>query len=104
MRDFAPDEVIGYPSSVYQLARQVRDSGQPPLAPRVVFTTAETLLAHQREAIEAAFACPVIDQYGCTEMAFFASQCEHGTMHVHPEHGCLEALDGEDRPVPPGER
>jgi phenylacetate-CoA ligase len=102
LRRFQPEEVIGYPSSVYQLARQVLAADEPRLTPRVVFTTAETLLAHQRAAIAQAFACPVVDQYGCTEMAFFVSQCEAGTMHVHPEHGWLEALDDAGRPVPAG--
>ena len=71
--------------------------------PRLIVTTAETLLAFQRETIERAFSCPVTDQYGCTEMALFISQCEHGSYHVHPEYGIVEVLDERDRPVAPGE-
>lgn len=90
---FRPDEIISYPSSIYQIALYVNENNLPKLKPKVVFTTAETLLSYQREVIEAAIDAPVIDQYGCTEMAFFASQCEQGTMHFHPEHGIVEVVD-----------
>jgi phenylacetate-CoA ligase len=100
---YKPDEVIGYPSSLYQIAKFIINNKLPPLTPKVVFTTAETLLIQQREMLENAFACPVIDQYGCTEMAFFASQCEFGNMHIHPEHGIMEVLDTSGRHVRVGE-
>jgi phenylacetate-CoA ligase len=94
--DFNPDEIIGYPSSIYQIALHICKTGKPVLNPRVVFTTAETLLAHQREIIESAFSSPVIDQYGCTEMVLFAAQCECGTMHLHDEHGIVEVKENSD--------
>src|SRR5204862_1618420 len=71
-------EIIGYPSSLFALATYMLDHGVTGIRPRVVFTTAETLLAHQRDAIQQAFGAAVVDQYGCTEMAIFVSQCEHG--------------------------
>lgn len=98
---YNPDEIIGYPSSVYQIALYVLKSGARPLQPKVVFTTAETLLSHQREVIERAFLAPLVDQYGCTEMAFFASQCEFGTMHFHDEHGITEVRDEETNALVP---
>ncbi len=101
--EVAPREIIGYPSSLYQVARYIVREGLPFPAPRVVFTTAETLLAQQRATIGEAFGAPVIDQYGCTEMVIFAAQCVHGGYHLHPEHGYLEILDDRDRPVGPGE-
>lgn len=87
---FRPDEVIGYPSSIYSVATYVLNKNLRPLTPKVVIATGETLLPYQREAIEKAFDAPLIDQYGCTEMAFFASQCQSGTMHFHPEHAVVE--------------
>lgn len=98
----APAEIIGYPSSLFQLARHIERGKLPFPAPKVVFTTAETLLAHQRVVIERAFGAPVVDQYGCTEMVIFVAQCSQGGYHVHPEHGYLEILDEHDRLVPPG--
>ncbi|MGP4843272.1 phenylacetate--CoA ligase family protein [Marinobacter sp. 1Y8] len=89
---FKPDEVIGYPSSLYELARFIINRQLQPISCTVVFTTAETLLDYQRKALEKAFSAPIVDQYGCTEMAFFVSQCEYGTVHNHPEHGILETV------------
>ena len=100
--DLAAEEIIGYPSSLFQVARYIVRENLPFPAPRVVFTTAETLLAHQREIIARAFGAPVIDQYGCTEMVIFVAQCAHGGYHIHPEHGYLEILDDNGRPVPDG--
>lgn len=96
---YKPDEIIGYPSSLYELARYIIRKDLKPIDCKVVITTAETLLKYQREALERAFKAPVIDQYGCTEMAFFVSQCEFGTMHSHPEHGYLETIGEEGEPV-----
>jgi phenylacetate-CoA ligase len=93
LRIYEPEEVIAYPSSVYHLARYIKDKRLEPLKPKVVITTAETLLQYQKETIKAAFDAPLVNQYGCTEMSFFASSCEHGTMHLHPEHGIVETVD-----------
>ncbi len=99
---YKPDEIIGYPSSLFSISQFVIENNIK-IRPMAVFSTAETLLEHQRESIEKAFGCKVIDQYGCTEMAMFISQCEYGTYHVHPEHGLVEVLDEKGNPVPEGE-
>ncbi|MPY87943.1 MAG: hypothetical protein GEU99_08485 [Luteitalea sp.] len=102
LKRLQPPEIIGYPSSLHAVAAYVLDKGLTDIRPRVVFTTAETLLPHQRHAIEQAFGTKVIDQYGSVEMVHFVSQCEEGSYHVHPEHGLLEVLGADDRPVPVG--
>lgn len=90
---YRPDEIIAYPSSLYQVAQYINANSLEPLKLKVVITTAETLLDYQRASISAAFNAPLVDQYGCTEMALFASNCEQGVMHVHPEHGIVETVD-----------
>lgn len=100
---FAPTEIVGYPSSLVQIARYIVREGLPFPSPKAVFTTAETLLAPQRQMLETAFGAPIVDQYGCTEMVIFVAQCAQGGYHIHPEHGFLEILDNEDQPVSPGE-
>ena len=98
-----PAEVTGYASSVYAVARYFIKENLPPVRPRVVMTTAETLLDHQREAIMKAFQVPLVDHYSCTEMVIFIAQCEHGTYHIHPEYGVVEVVDTDGRPLPPGQ-
>ena len=92
LTSFQPSEIVGYPSSIYRIAMHILENDLPRLAPRVVITTAETLLDYQREAISKAFDAPLCDQYGCAEMAFFASQCPNGAMHFHPEHSVNEVV------------
>jgi phenylacetate-CoA ligase len=59
--------------------------------------------AHQREAIEEAFQCPVFDQYGCAEMAVMAYQRKDGRYFIPPQYAIAEVLDDNDKPVKPGE-
>lgn len=92
LRSYKPEEIFSYPSSLYELARYINENNQRPLSTPLVMTTAEHLSDYQRLEIEKAFTCKVINQYGCTEMAFFASECEFGCMHVSPEHGFVEIL------------
>ena len=103
LKSFKPKEIFGYPSSIYRLARYIVESDKDRYIPNVVITTAETLLPYQRKVIEEAFLCSVVDQYGCTEMAFFASQCRYGVMHFHPEHSIIEIVDANSNPLPNGE-
>lgn len=103
LAEFRPAEVLGYASSVFMLARFLAAHPEYEVRPRVVFTTADTLLPQYRGTIEAAFRCPLVDQYGCAEMAIFAAQDGPESYLVHPEHGLLEVVDAQGRPVGPGE-
>ena len=102
LQEFCPAELIGYASSIFLLAKHLVREGVTTIRPKIVFATADTLFEHQRRVIEEAFSCPVIDQYGCAEMAVFAADDGRGDYLVHPEHGLLEVLDANDRPVPGG--
>lgn len=95
--------VLGYPSGLFELAREVLAQGLEPPDLRVVISNAEPLRPHQRDVISRAFRCPVRDTYGMAEMVAAAGECEHGTMHLWPEAGIVEVLDEKDRPVSPGE-
>ena len=87
--------LAGYPSSLYALAQEALrlDYDLPMLA---VHTNAEPLLAVQREAIAAAFQCPVRETYGMAESVAAGSECPSGTLHQWPEFGHVEIMpDGE---------
>lgn len=81
----------GYPSGLYLLATYLLDKGihlrHPP---RVVFTGAETVLPHQRWAIEKALDTEVADQYGASEMVANISECRKHRYHVDMELGIIE--------------
>lgn len=93
LREFQPDEVIGYPSSVYLIARYLVGSGIADVRPKAVLTNSESLLGWQREMIEKGFGCRVIDWYSSEEFVFFHSQCqEAGVYHEFPFVGILQFL------------
>ena len=82
--------IMGFPSSLYLLARCTLEQDVPPLRFEVAITSGELLMPEQREVIERAFGCRVSDQYGCSENCVFAAQCPEGSMHVSPDFGVLE--------------
>lgn len=100
---FRPVYLCGYPSSIYILADYYRQSGETAPKLRAVLTSAETLLDHQRQAIEEIFATRVFDQYGQAEMQSFWYECETGRMHAHPLAGVTEILRADGTPAAPGE-
>lgn len=93
----------GYPSTLYIVARYLIETDSR-LQLQAVFSSSETMLDIQREAIEEAFGCRVFDFYGHAERAVFAIECEeHGAKHIVEPYGYVEIVDGEGRPVPDGE-
>jgi phenylacetate-coenzyme A ligase PaaK-like adenylate-forming protein len=87
--------LTGYTSSLVALAHEVLRAGRVDLRMKVVVTSAEPLGEDQRQAIGAAFGCPVRETYGMTENVAAASECEAGRLHQWPEVGVIEALDEE---------
>jgi phenylacetate-CoA ligase len=100
---FQPAYLSGYPSSMYVLAEYYRQTGRPAPRLKAALTSAETLLDHQRRAIEEVFATHVFDQYGQAEMQSFWYECEAGRMHAHPLAGVTEILRPDGTPAPMGE-
>ena len=88
----------GYPSSLALVCNHLlaRGIALGPAAPRAVFTSSETLLDFQREAIAAATGAPIADRYGHAELAVSALQCPAGSYHVDTEFGAVEILPHEE--------
>jgi phenylacetate-CoA ligase len=103
LRRTSPLLVVGYPSSLATLSELALQAGCELPRPKMVMTTAEKLSDRQRSAIQHAFGVPVTDQYGCTEMTHFVSQCPLGSYHIHLEHGLVEILREDGSPCSPGE-
>lgn len=83
----------GYPSAVYLVAKYMLDNNLSlPHPPEVTVLGAETLLPHQRRAMEKAFGGKATDQYGASEQCGNISECENGHYHVDMEFGHIEFL------------
>lgn len=93
--------LFGYTSSLHALAHEAIRLGRRDVTMTVAITNAEPVSAAQRATIAAAFQCPVRETYGMSEAVIAASECEHGQLHLWPEAGFVELLDG-DRAVEPG--
>ncbi len=91
----------GYTSSLYALAYEALRLGRR-LPLKVTISNAEPVYDYQRQAIEAAFECPLRETYGLSEAVAAASECEAGKLHLWPEAGIVEVLEG-DSPVRAGE-
>ena len=98
-----PRLVYGYPTAIALVAQYLNAEGRRDIRPDAVITSSETVLPHQRQQIEEAFGCRVMDWYGAAEMIANIVQCERGSYHVKQEYGVVEVLDDAGNPVGPGE-
>lgn len=95
--------LLGYASSLYELAYLARKTAVPVPPLKVAISNAEPLFDYQRQLIEEVFQCPVRNAYGMAEIVSAANECEAGNMHLWPDVGWLELLAVAcDEPVVPG--
>lgn len=102
IRKHGVTHLVGYPSSLYAMAWMAEEQGLSGPRLRFVLSNAEPLTPERRAAIGRLFGCEVYDTYGMVEIAAAASECAHGSLHLWPEVGVIEAVDAEYRPVPAG--
>lgn len=94
LETFNPEELIGYPSAIYNLATLYSENNRAPsFKPRIIVTNSETLFSWQRRTIEQVFGCRVYDYYGTAEYILFASQNEDLSYSVNPILGVHEIID-----------
>lgn len=95
--------MTGYAVSFYLLAKFILESGLevPPL--KAIITTSEKLTHEMRETMVKAYHCRIYEEYSTVENTLFASECEHGRLHVSPDVGIVEILRPDDSPCKPNE-
>ena len=93
--------VWGYTSALHALAEEALHQGRDDVTLKVAITNAEPVEDYQREAISRAFHCPTRETYGMAEVVMAAGECEAGGLHLWPEVGWQEVVEG-DQPLPPG--
>jgi phenylacetate-CoA ligase len=98
LAELAPAMLQAYPSTAYTLACLLERRGRRLSIPHV-FTASEPLYAHQRELIAERFGATVMDMYGMAERVAFATECEHGEMHINPDYSYVEIVDQQGRPT-----
>ncbi|HEU4699170.1 MAG TPA: AMP-binding protein [Gemmatimonadales bacterium] len=103
LRALAPAIVGGYPSTLARVAEAAARTGLALPRPRLVITGAETLTPGLRARIEAAFAAPVRNLYGCSECNLLGWECPaSGVLHTTDDAVIVEVLAPDGTPVAPG--
>ncbi len=96
LKDFKPVYVEAYPSSLYILAKFIKESGLGGVSFKAAITSSETLQDYKRSLIEEVFDCKVYDFYGNAERVAAIATCPSGNYHVLPEYSFVEFLDSKD--------
>jgi phenylacetate-CoA ligase len=101
---FSPEVIVGFPSSLVELARCARNkniafSG----GVRVIFPTSEAVTPEDREIMSSFFGGEVRDQYASSEGAPFITECPSGKLHCELMTGVFEVLDETGNPAKEGD-
>ena len=99
---FAPAYLASYPTMLAVLGDE-RAAGRLTIFPALVWSGGEYLSPPALAALEAAFDCPVVNEYGASECLSIAFGCRAGWLHVNSDWVLVEPVTAEHRPVPPGE-
>ena len=99
---YRPAFLASYPTQLAQLASE-QAAGRLRLAPTCLWSGGECLAASTAKAIERAFGCPVINEYGASECMSIAFGCREGWLHVNADWVVLEPVDRDYQSTPPGE-
>lgn len=97
---YKPTHMVVYPSSANVLAHHLLALGlTPPASLRVIFSNSEMLTQPQRETIEQAFGCPIVNTYGMGEFAAGGSEAKDGVFYLWPDVGLIETVGDESDEV-----
>jgi len=95
--------LTGYAVSYSLLAKYILEQNIKVPEIKAVITTSEKLTSTMREVMEKAYGCRVFEEYSTVENALFASECEHGRLHISPDVGIVEILRPDGSRCDPGE-
>jgi phenylacetate-CoA ligase len=99
-----PQLITGYTSALLLFSRFLLENKLKIYSPKGIIGSAETLRQDQREIIESAFRCKLLNRYGCREVGNIAQECgEQNGLHIHVEHLVVEVVDENGRHCMPGE-
>lgn len=99
-----PLYAVGFPSSMYEIAKWgLANNYHLSYRMRAIFPTAETVMPHEREAIETFFGGVVVNQYASSEGAPFILECSEGKLHMELLTGYFEILDDKGQAANEGE-
>ena len=91
-----PVYIDSYPSAIGLIADYINHHQLKISLPlKFVLTSSETLTESQRDSIQRAFNCQLVDHYGCSEMAVSASGDQAGLYRIDSLYSLVEFLPAE---------
>lgn len=92
-----PDCIYGRPFYLHLLSSLLASEADEQLDPILVLCTGEVMDPRMKEEISNGFNAPAVNQYGCAEHNFLASECpEERRLHLNMLNAVIEvAVDGE---------
>ncbi len=103
LQKFNPKYIIGYPGSIYPIAKYLVNSKDKISPIKSIISCSEYLSPETREIIESGFGCKVYNHYGSVEWITTINECCEGNLHISPEFGIIEILDSNGKPAPRGQ-
>ena len=89
---YRPAFVASYPTVLALLADE-QHAGRLQLRPAGLWSGGEVLSRATHTAIEAAFDCPLLNEYGASECLTIGLGCREGALHVNADWVILEPVD-----------
>ena len=95
IEQFSPVYMHGYVSAQYIIARTLLEDGRTLRAPRLkaIVTESEKVYDFQRETMEKAFGCPVLEHYGSVEFGNIAQPDPDGNMRINEDIFVVERAE-----------
>jgi len=104
---FNPDYIESYASVIVKLVKGLQEYHlQPPSNLKTIISTSETLIPVEKQLIESAFKCKVVNRYGSREFTGSVAQScpeNNEAFHINTELVFLEVVGENGRQVAPGE-
>jgi phenylacetate-CoA ligase len=95
--------MTGYAVSYYLLAQLILEHNLKAPKVKAIITTSEKVTPGMRDVMERAFQSRVYEEYSTVESSLFASECEHGRLHMSPDVAVVEILRPDGSLCDPGE-
>jgi len=101
LNHYQPAFLSSYPTLLAVLAGE-QAAGRLHLHPSLLWSGGESLSHSACTAIEAAFGCPLVNEYGASECLSIAFGCRAGWLHLNHDWVILEPVDADGTPTLPG--
>ena len=103
LNDLRPTALRGYPSALDLLGFEAR-AGRLRIAPLRLRCVGEAILPEVRDRLERTWRAPVHSQWVASETGTLGYSCPRGRgLHLNDDLVIVEPVDGDGRPVPPGQ-